>query len=197
MCLNILGKYGNRTDMAVQWRPWSDVTERGVWPVFTLFATHAAFLTNQRVLKWPCVNLGQQEWRQWSGITHLPSKIKKERWTHLKQRHHNQNTTSRKPKGQFLSQRCKDWPNGSPKWQFYQDIHAKTYYDRNSKSQQKHRLGTVSKKFTRWRRGETGRGLNRFYVATTIALSSAVYTEDICSDRVKGFWLISATTPGI
>ena len=30
---------------------------------------------------------------------------KRERRTHLKQRHHNQNTTSRKPKQQFLSQK--------------------------------------------------------------------------------------------
>ena len=29
----------------------------------------------------------------------------RERRTHLKQRHHNQNITSRKPKGQFISQK--------------------------------------------------------------------------------------------
>ena len=67
-----------------------------------------------------------------------------ERRTHLKQRHHNQNTTSRKPKGQFLSQK---WPNGYPKKkkkkkkkkknnkkQQHENIHVKTFNDRNSKT---------------------------------------------------------------
>ena len=63
-----------------------------------------------------------------------------------KQRHHNQNTTSRKPKGQFLSQK-----NGQTAIQIknnYQDIHAQTYNDRNSKPQQKHRLQTISNNLT-------------------------------------------------
>ena len=53
----------------------------------------------------------------------------------LKQRHHNQNTTNRKPN---------NWPNGYPKIKNnLQDIHA--YNDRKRKPQQKHRLGTVSR----------------------------------------------------
>ena len=48
---------------------------------------------------------------------------KKERRTHLKQRHHNQNTTSRKQK---LAKRLS-------KIKISPDIHAKTYNDRNSK----------------------------------------------------------------
>ena len=72
-----------------------------------------------------------------------------ERRTHLKQRHHNQNTTSRK--------RQKDKQFHSPKTgqtaiqnrkKNYQDIQAKTYNDRISKPQQKHRLRTVSKNLT-------------------------------------------------
>ena len=38
----------------------------------------------------------------------------------------------------------KKWSNGYPKYKFHQDIHAKTYNDRYSKPQQKHRIGTVS-----------------------------------------------------
>ena len=52
--------------------------------------------------------------------------------------HHNENTTSRKPVS---------FPNGYPKTN-HQDIYAKTYNDKNSKPEQKHRLGTVRKKFT-------------------------------------------------
>ena len=51
------------------------------------------------------------------------------------------NITSRKPEGQFLSQKlvkrlAKIKTN-------HKDIHAKTYNDKNSKPQQKHRLVTV------------------------------------------------------
>ena len=63
----------------------------------------------------------------------------------------------------------------------HQDIHAKTYNDRYSKPQQKHRLGTVSKNITQ--RGS----LNRFYVATTLAFISAVVcTRHLFSPR-EGF----------
>ena len=47
-----------------------------------------------------------------------------------------------------------------------QNKNKETYNGRNSKPQQKHRLGTVSKKITgRWGVG----GLNGFYVVTTLA----------------------------
>ena len=51
------------------------------------------------------------------------------------------------------------------------------YNDKDGKSQQKHRLGTVSKNLTGgWGDGRGGGGggggLNRFYVATTLAHSS-------------------------
>ena len=68
----------------------------------------------------------------------------------------------------------KFWPNGYPKQtKIDQDIHAKTYNDRSSKPQQKHYLGTGSKIFLEGE-GGVGEGLNRFYVATTLALISAV-----------------------
>ena len=74
------------------------------------------------------------------------SKHQRGRRTFLKQRHHNQNITSRKP-------------NGYQKWKFHQDIHAKTYNDRNSIPQQKYRLGTISKTLTGGGAGGGGRGL--------------------------------------
>ena len=64
----------------------------------------------------------------------------------------------------------------------HQDKHTKTYNDRYSKPQQKHRLGTVSKKYWGWGWEEVGwgRGVNRFYLATTLGLSSAVvYTRHL------------------
>ena len=62
----------------------------------------------------------------------------------------------------------------------HQDIHAKTYNDRNSKPQQKRRLGTVCKSLN----GVDGGRLNRFYLAITLALSSGlVYTRNLFSPR--------------
>ena len=55
------------------------------------------------------------------------------------------------------------------KIKIYKDIHTNTYNDRNSKPQQKHRLRTVSKNLP----GVGVKGLYRFYMATTLALSSA------------------------
>ena len=67
----------------------------------------------------------------------------------------------------------------------HQNIHAKTYNDRNSKPQQKHHLGTVSNSVCVC--GGGGGGLNRFNVVTTLALSSAVvYTKHLLSPR-EGF----------
>ena len=54
--------------------------------------------------------------------------------------------------------------------------------DRNSKPKQKRRIGTVSKLLLE---GGVGGSLNRFYMATTLALSSAVvYTKNLFSPRV-------------
>ena len=120
----------------------------------------------------------------------------KERRTHLKQRHRNENTTSRKPEGQFLSQ---NWPNGYPK-QTITRTYMETYTDRNSKPQQKHRLGTASKHFTGksgvcfgggggagGAKGAGGRGYNSIYMATTRVLSSpVVYTRHLFNPR-EGF----------
>ena len=74
------------------------------------------------------------------------SKTPSERRTHLKQRHHNQNTTSRKPKGQFLSPKLTKWQSKIKK---ITRTHAKTYYDRNSKPQQKHLEWSVKYYFGR------------------------------------------------
>ena len=71
----------------------------------------------------------------------------RERSAYPKQRHHKQNTTSRKPKGQFPSTPHPPTPHPLPlskkkvqNKKTHQDAH-----DRNSKPQQKHRIGTVSK----------------------------------------------------
>ena len=91
----------------------------------------------------------------------------RERRMHLKQRHHNQNTTSRKPNGQFLSQKL---DKRLSKIKIITRTHVKAYNDRNSKPQQKHRLGTVSKTLQGVCVCVGGGGgavcLNRFYVAT-------------------------------
>ena len=103
----------------------------------------------------------------------------RERRTLLKQRHHNQTTTNRKPEGSFFP---KNWPYGYPKIKI-PPIHAKTYTDRNSKPQNKHRLGTVSKKTLpfEWAGGGAGGGgkgcLNRLYVATTLGLSYKTFVQ--------------------
>ena len=68
----------------------------------------------------------------------------RERRRHLKQQHHNQNITRRKPKEQFLSPKIRRTAIKDKK-KNHQDIHAKTYNDRNSKPQQKHRLGMFIK----------------------------------------------------
>ena len=116
-------------------------------------------------------------------LTCFRSRHQRERRTHLEQLHHNQNTTNRMPKGPFLSQTSGQTAiKNNKKRKYQQDIHAKTYNDRNSKPQQKHRLGTVSKNLT-WGGGGGGGGagggggFNRFDVATTFALSSAALSS--------------------
>ena len=95
---------------------------------------------------------------------------------HLKQQLPNQNTTSRKPQGQFLSQKSAKRLSQIKK--NHRGTQAKTYNDRNSKPQQKHRLGMASKVLL-------GGVLARFYVATTLAPSSAmVYTRHLFNPRV-------------
>ena len=63
------------------------------------------------------------------------------------QQHHNQNTTSRKPKGQFLSQKLAKLLSKIKK-KNHEDIHTDTYKDMYSKSQQKYSLEMVSKNLT-------------------------------------------------
>ena len=71
------------------------------------------------------------------------------------------------------------WPDGYLK-KISKTYMQRQYNDRNSKPQQKHRLGTDSKTLL-------GEGFNRFYVATTLALSSVVvYTRHLFSPS-EGF----------
>ena len=129
--------------------------------------------------------------------------------THLKQRHHNQNTTSRKPKGQFLSPITPSPPPTHPptpdnKKNGQTAIKKKNHQDM---SMQRHTMTEIvnhssstvlersTKNFLGWvdgwvgggggdGRGGGGGGLNRFYLATTLALSSAVvYTSHLFSPR--------------
>ena len=131
----------------------------------------------------------------------------RERMTHLKKRHHNQNTTkkgrtvqgvpqspqkpqsfpdtkpNRKPKGQFLSPKngqtaiknknfTKTYIQRHTMTDIVKKVREKSRECHNHKPQpqQKHSLGKFSKNINR--------GLNRFYVATTLALTSAlVYTK--------------------
>ena len=81
------------------------------------------------------------------------------------------------PKGPFLSQTSGQMAIEKKN---QQDIHAKTYNDRNSKPQQKRRLGTVSKNFT-WG------ALIDFTWTQPSPLVLPWYTQDISSVRVKGF----------
>ena len=94
------------------------------------------------------------------------SRHQKERRMHLRQWYHNQNTTSRKPKRQFLSHKLATWlskikiPPGH------------TYKD-NSKLQKK----LVFERSIKLLLG----GLNWFYVATSLALSSALWSLYACT----------------
>ena len=72
------------------------------------------------------------------------------------------------------------WPNGYPKQKYVSDTHIQRRTITKNKPWQKNRLGTVSEKYFTgggvegWGRGGGGgRGLNRFYVATILALTSA------------------------
>ena len=99
--------------------------------------------------------------------------------THIKQRGHNQNTTSRRPKGQFLSPKIGQTAIQNKKFtRTYMQGHSMTGIVNHNRS--KHLLGTVNKNITA--------GLNRFYVATTLAFSSAalVYTRHLLRPR-EGF----------
>ena len=105
-------------------------------------------------------------------LTPSVSRHQRERRIHLKQRHHN--TTSRKPKGKFLSQN--NWPNGYPKKNLirpYMQRYSMTDIVRHNRSTA---LERSIKTITGGQRvGMDGVGwFNRFYMATTIDLSSAV-----------------------
>ena len=117
-------------------------------------------------------------------LTFFRSRRKREKRTHIKQWHHNQNTTSRKPKEQFLSPKlAKCLSKIKNVTRTYMQRHTMTEAVNHSKSTALER----SIKILLGREGEGG--LNRFYVATTLALSSAVvYTKHLFSSR-EGFMI--------
>ena len=89
------------------------------------------------------------------------------RRTHIKKWHHNQNTTSRKLKGQVLP---KKWPNGYQNKKF-----TKTYMQRHTLTDiVNHSKSTALEQSVKVLLG----GLNWFYMATNLALIPAVvYTR--------------------
>ena len=109
------------------------------------------------------------------------SRHERERRTHLKQGHHNHNTTSRKPKEQF------------PFPHIGQTAIENENFTRTCMQRQtmieivNHSRSTALERSVRILLGEGGGGLNRFYVAITLALRSAVvYTRHLFSPR-EGF----------
>ena len=91
----------------------------------------------------------------------------------------------------------RNWPNSYPKYKF-----TRTYMQRHTMTEiVNHNRSNALKRSveTLWRWWWWWWGFNRFYVATTLALSSALVntTQDICSVRVKVSLLISATSPRI
>ena len=113
-------------------------------------------------------------------LTCFRSRHQRERRTHLKQRHHNQNTTNRMPKGPFLSQT-------SGQTVIKNDNNkkiSKTYMQRHTMTE----IVNQSRSTALERSVETLLGgFNRFYVATILALSSTVvYTRHLFSPR-EGF----------
>ena len=111
-------------------------------------------------------------------LTCFRSRHQRERRTHLKQRHQNQNTTNRMPKGPFLSQTSGQTAIKNKK------IISKTYMQRHTMTEiVNHSRSTVLERSVKTLLG----GFDRFYVATTLALSSAVvYTRHLFSPR-EGF----------
>ena len=108
-----------------------------------------------------------------------------QRRTHLKQRHYNQNTTNRMPKGPFLSQ-----TSGQTAIKNKKKI-SKTYMERHTMTEivNHSRSTTLERSVKTLLGGVGGRGggFNRFYMATTLALNSAVvYTRHLFSPR-EGF----------
>ena len=97
----------------------------------------------------------------------------RERRTHLKQRRHNQNSTSRKPKGQFLSQKIGQTT-----------IQNKTFTRRYM---QRHTMTEIVNHSRSIALESSVKTLNRCYMATTLALTSAVvYTRYLFNPR-EGF----------
>ena len=108
-----------------------------------------------------------------------------QRRTHLKQRHHNQNTTNRMPKGPFLSQTSGQTAIKNKK-------ESKTYMERHTMTEiVNHSRSTVLERSVKTLLGGVGweevGDFNRFYEATTLALSSVVVnTRHLFSPR-EGF----------
>ena len=124
----------------------------------------------------------------------LPFRHQRERRTHLKQGTTIKILQTECQKDRFHPKQVARW---LLKKKRISNIHAKTYNDRNSKPQQKHRLGTVRKNLTTWRGGggEARGALIDFTWPQPSPLFLPWYTQDICSVRVKGFQLISAKSP--
>ena len=109
-----------------------------------------------------------------------------QRRTHLKQRHHNQNTTNRMRKGPFLSQTSGQTAIKNKKKisKTYMERHTMTEIVNHSRSTALEWSVKTLLEGVGW---EGVGGFNRYYVATTLALSSAVaYTRHLFSPR-EGF----------
>ena len=111
-------------------------------------------------------------------LTCFRSRHQREKRKHLKQRHRNQNTTNRMPKGPFLCQTSGQTAtkNKNKISKTYMQLHTMTEILNHSRS-------TVLERSVKTLLGS----FNRFYLATTLALSSAVvYTRYLFSPR-EGF----------
>ena len=113
---------------------------------------------------------------------HFRPRHQRERRAHLKQWHHNQNTTSRKPKGQFLSRKmAKQLSKIKISLTYIQRYTRRN--DRNSKPQQKNRLGTFSKNLTGRLVGGGGEGEG---YNPRPKFSRGIYTRQ-CFSSCEGF----------
>ena len=122
-------------------------------------------------------------------LTPFVPRHQRERRAHLKQRHHNQDTTRGKPRGQSVFSRilAKRISKIKISPRVYMQRHTMIEIVNHSRSTA---LGRSVKILLgggcggEGGGGGSGGGLNRFYVATTLALSSAVvYTRYLFSSR--------------